>query len=179
MSTTVLHEGRFVRLVNRDGYEFAQRTHARGVVVILAVTDDDRLILIEQPRPPVGGSVIELPAGLAGDIAGAESEPLEEAARRELLEETGYTCKELRKLTEAPPSPGMISEVYTVFLATGLTRVAQGGGDHTESITVFEVPLFDVGPWLSHAERRGARVAMTVYGGLGLLALNRQAGVAL
>ncbi len=168
MTDKTLFEGRFLRLMSRGGYEFAERTNASGIVVIVAITDDHRLVLIEQPRPPVGGRVIELPAGLAGDIAGAEDEPLERAARRELEEETGYGCTSLVRLVEACPSPGMVSEVYTVFLATGLERKNAGGGDHTEDITTFEVPLDEVERWLADAQQRGLRVSLTVWAGLGL-----------
>ena len=59
----VLKEGKYLRLVKVDGYEFVERTNCRGVVAIIAVTGDERLVLTEQFRLPVGRVVIDLPAG--------------------------------------------------------------------------------------------------------------------
>ena len=87
---TTHFQGRFLSLVSQNGWEFATRVGSTGVVAIIACTDDDEVLLVEQFRPPVGRNVVEIPAGLAGDITGSESEAFEEAARRELLEETGY-----------------------------------------------------------------------------------------
>ena len=88
----VLAEGRHLRLVSRGRWEYVERPKVTGIVIIVAVTRENNVVLVEQNRPPVGGRVIELPAGLAGDIAGSESEAMEEAARRELLEETGVVA---------------------------------------------------------------------------------------
>jgi 8-oxo-dGTP pyrophosphatase MutT (NUDIX family) len=87
---TSVYEGRHLSMFNRGGWEYAKRNTARPAVGIVAVTDDGKVVLVEQHRPPVGRNVIELPAGLSGDIAGSEEETLLEAAQRELLEETGY-----------------------------------------------------------------------------------------
>src|SRR5829696_410163 len=84
--------GRHLSVLARGTWEYASRNTRRPAVGIVAVTDDGKVLLVEQRRPPVNRNVIELPAGLAGDIAGAEHESLLEAAQRELLEETGYTA---------------------------------------------------------------------------------------
>ena len=86
----VIYEGKHVRLVRRGEWEYVTRKNVTGIVGIVAVTDEGKLLLVEQPRPPLNRNVIELPAGLAGDVAGQEGEELANAARRELLEETGY-----------------------------------------------------------------------------------------
>ncbi len=173
MNEQLLHQGRFLRLVSKDGYECASRTNASGIVVVVALLGLEpgarpAILLIEQHRPPVGGPVIELPAGLAGDIAGAEDEPLEEAARRELLEETGFAARSVVLATRAAPSPGMVTEIYSIFLATGLERVGAGGGVESESITTFEVPLDDVETFLEDASSRGRHVALAVWAGLAI-----------
>src|SRR5205085_12602765 len=90
---TVLYDGKHIQLVRRDRWEYARRKNLTGIVAIVAVTGDGKLILVEQYRPPVGARGIELPAGLAGDAAGEESEALAAAARRELLQETGYGAR--------------------------------------------------------------------------------------
>lgn len=162
----VLHEGRFLRLAARGGWEFVERTNAQGVVVVIAVTDQGELVLIEQERRPVGAPVIELPAGLSGDDPGSHGEELASAARRELLEETGYQADDLELVTRGPTSAGLTSEVITVFRARGVRRVAAGGGVEGEAITIHHVPLAEVPAWLDAAQARGALVDPKVYAAL-------------
>src|SRR5439155_18973651 len=99
--------------------------------------------------------VIELPAGLAGDAKAHEREDLEVAARRELLEETGYAARRMQRVAAGVPSAGMTDEVITLFLAAGLTRAGAGQGDGEEDITVHEVALEEVEQWLTAREREG------------------------
>jgi ADP-ribose pyrophosphatase len=162
----ILAAGRFVRLVSDGGWEYAERVGSTGVVTIVAVTDEGRLLLAEQYRRPVGRRVIELPAGLAGDIDGAESEEFAAAARRELLEETGYRAERMTWLTEGPSSAGLSSEVITFFLATGLEKTGPGGGDGSEQIEVHEVPLDSAAEWLAARAKDGTYVDPKVYAGL-------------
>lgn len=162
----VLGEGCHLRLVRRGGWEYAERTRGTGVVVLVAVTSDGRLLLTEQYRPPVGRWVVELPAGLAGDRPEEAGESLEAAARRELREETGFEASGFVRLTAGPPSAGLSSEVVTFLRATGLRQVGPGGGEGGEAITVHAVPLGAVPAWLEAAERRGCLVDPKVYAGL-------------
>jgi ADP-ribose pyrophosphatase len=164
----VLAEGRYLRLVVEDGWEFAERKATTGIVVIVAVTGAGRILLVDQFRPPVRCRVIELPAGLAGDVAGHEGEDLADAARRELLEETGYEAETMTLLGGGPPSSGTTSEVVTFFRADGLRRTGRGGGDSTEDIVAHEVPLADVEAWLREAERDGRLIDPKVHAGLAL-----------
>lgn len=161
-----LGTGRFLRLVRDRGWEWAERTNARGVVVIVALTDEGNLLLIEQHRPPIGGSVIEFPAGLAGDEHGAENEDLAVAAARELEEETGYRATRMEWLTAGPVSAGMTSEVLTFYRAHGLTRVSSGGGVAGESIILHEVPLVQARSWLAARHAQGVMADPKVYAGL-------------
>lgn len=166
MSDEIMAEGRFTRLVRRDGWEFVARKNTSGIVIVVAVTEAGELLLVEQHRPPVGCRVVELPAGLAGDIAGQEDEALVTAARRELLEETGYEADAFVHLTAGPLSAGLTTEVVTLFGAAGARRVAAGGGDETEEIDVFAVPLAEVPAWLEARQRGGAMVDPKVYSAL-------------
>ena len=163
---TVLCDGKHIQLVRRDRWEYARRKNLTGIVAIVAVTDDGKLILVEQYRPPVGARVIELPAGLAGDVAGHETEDLAVAARRELLEETGYEAADMTRLAEGAASAGLSDEVITLFRATGLQKTGKGEGDGSEEITLHEVPLADVDGWLAHQTARGCLVDLKVYSGL-------------
>jgi len=163
---TILHEGRFLRLVVREGWEYVERPNISGIVVIAAVTEQRELVLVEQYRPPVAARTIELPAGLAGDIPGTETEDLAEAARRELLEETGYEAPRMDRLTEYPSSAGLTSEILTLYHAPGVRRVGPGGGDHNEDIETHVVPLAEVDAWLAAQERAGRMIDPKVYAGL-------------
>ncbi len=166
MTRKTLHEGRYIRFVDLDGWEFVERYGASGVVIIIAVTDARRLVLVEQFRPAVGKQVIELPAGLAGDIEGQKDEAFTAAAHRELIEETGYQAEEMVIVAEGPPSAGLASEILTVIEARGLKKIGAGGGDESEEIIVHEVPLDDVVPWLEEQSRKGKAIDVKIYGGL-------------
>ncbi len=161
-----LHEGRHLRFVRQGRWEFVERVRVSGIVVIVAVTDGGRLLVTEQFRPPVGRRILELPAGLAGDVPESAQEALAEAARRELLEETGYAAREMEYLTTGTASAGVSSEVLTLFRARGLTRVGAGGGDASEAIQVHEVPLTRAKDWLQEKEAQGVMVDVKVWAGL-------------
>ncbi len=160
------YQGRYIRLVEDGGWEFVERVGTTGVVVIVAVTAGGELLLVEQRRVAVGTTVIELPAGLAGDVQGAEDEALEAAAQRELIEETGFAAASWERLTSGPVSAGLCAEVVTFFRARGLQRVGAGGGDDSEDIAVHRVPLDAVSTFLTAAEARGAVVDPKVFAGL-------------
>ncbi|MCP4591200.1 MAG: NUDIX hydrolase [bacterium] len=162
----ILGAGRYIRLVRQRGWEYAERLNATGIAAILAVTDDRRLVLTEQYREPVRKTVIELPAGLVGDVQGEEHEPFAAAARRELHEETGYEAAEMAYLTEGPPSAGLSNEVITFYYARGLRKTGPGGGVGHERIQVHEVPLREVSTWLRDAAARGALIDPKVFTGL-------------
>lgn len=162
----ILLEGRFLQAVRRGQWEYVRRKNTSGVVIVVALTPEDELILVEQFRPPVGARVIELPAGLAGDIAGHEHEALARAAARELEEETGYRPARLEEIASGPVSAGLTSEVVTFFRAHELTRVSDGGGDHHEDIEVHHVARADVPRWLAERRAAGVMVDPKVYAAL-------------
>jgi ADP-ribose pyrophosphatase len=162
----VVAAGRFVRLVREGHWEWAERTNASGVVVIAAVTAEGNVLLVEQYRIPVKARVVEMPAGLAGDVVGAEDEALAIAAARELEEETGYRPGRVEVLTAGPVSAGLTSEILTFFRAWDLVRVSAGGGDESEDIVVHEVPLTEVHQWLARKRAEGVQADPKVYAGL-------------
>jgi ADP-ribose diphosphatase len=162
----IVWRGKFLRVLKHGRWEYADRVGSSGAVVIAGVTGDGNLILTEQFRIPVNQRVIELPAGIAGDIPGHEGEELAIAARRELHEETGYEAAGMELLFSGPPSAGLASEVVTFFKATGLRKVAKGGGEGHEEIDVHEVPLKEVDGWLRRKMDGGLLVDPKVYTGL-------------
>ena len=90
-----------------------------GAVGIVALDDDDQVLMIRQYRHPVGRMLWEIPAGLR-DVDG---EPIGVTAERELLEETGYRARDWRVLVDYFSSPGMTNERLRVYLARGLSEI--------------------------------------------------------
>jgi ADP-ribose pyrophosphatase len=86
-----------------------------GSAVMMAVDDKKRILLVRQYRLPADRYLWELPAGKVD----AGETPLQ-AARRELIEETGYHARKWKKLSAFYPSPGFVAERMTIYLATGL-----------------------------------------------------------
>jgi ADP-ribose pyrophosphatase len=89
----------------------------RGSVVVLPVFPGGGILLVRQYRHAIGSLLWEL---VAGRVEPGESKPA--AARRELIEETGYTARHVSKILEIFPSPGFVTERMWIFLATGLQR---------------------------------------------------------
>jgi len=146
-------QGRFLEMRTRGRWEYVGRTRNIRAAVILAI-DDGHVILVEQFRIPLNRRTIELPAGLIGDEAGGEHEDALTAAIRELEEETGYRANTMDVVGEFFSSPGMVTEAFTLFRATGLSQVSAGGGVDGENITVHRVALADLENFI--ADRRAA-----------------------
>jgi len=162
----ILFEGRFLRVKRKERWEYVERVKTSGVVAILAITDKAELILVEQFRIPVSRRVIEIPAGLAGDIDGKENETLTEAAKRELREETGYEAQRMEYLAEGPSSAGLSTEVISFFRAAEIKKVSRGGGDESENIQVHVVPLVELKSWIETKLKDGLLVDYKVYAAL-------------
>jgi 8-oxo-dGDP phosphatase len=91
-----------------------------GAVAVLALDDENRVLMIRQYRHPVARQLWEIPAGLRD----AQGETLLDTARRELLEETGYSAREWHSLVDSYSSPGITDERIRIFLARGLAVTA-------------------------------------------------------
>jgi ADP-ribose pyrophosphatase len=87
-----------------------------GSAVMMAVDEKKRILLVRQYRLPAGKMLWELPAGKVD-----EGETPLQAAKRELIEETGYRARKWEKLSSFYPSPGFVAEKMTIYLATELT----------------------------------------------------------
>lgn len=105
-----------------------------GAVVIVPVLDNGNIVFVRQYRYPVSEFLLELPAGKLG----RGDENIEDCARRELLEETHYSCERIEKLTEFFTSPGFCDEKLHLFAANGLrdTRPEKLACDSDEFISI-------------------------------------------
>jgi ADP-ribose pyrophosphatase len=112
-----------------------------GAVAVVAVDDEDAVVLLRQYRHPVGGYLWELPAGLRD----ADGEPPLETAKRELAEEVQLAAERWSLLTTSYSTPGFCDELILVYLAEGLSDVERPEGftvEHEElDMEVQRVPL--------------------------------------
>jgi len=138
-SKRILFDSKHLKVIDDNGWEFVERKITNTSAAIIAITDNKEIILIEQFRPPVKSICLELPGGLVGDSNGLEL-PIA-AAKRELLEETGFRAHQLEQVAKVALSPGMISEIMHIFKATQLEKFHDGGGIDNEEIKVIKVPI--------------------------------------
>ena len=155
MAEQIVWQGKFVTAKVNGKWEFVSRARGIRAAVIVAIDDDDHVILVEQFRVPIGRPCIELPAGLVGDHDDIADEEDTTAAARELEEETGYRAARMEILGEFHSSPGMLSESYTLIRAHGLEKVGPGGGTDGEDITVHRVPLAGLGAFIEERRKLG------------------------
>ncbi|MBI3748149.1 MAG: NUDIX hydrolase [Chloroflexi bacterium] len=151
VDSRVLHRGRYLTFridtVERADGSRATREIAGhpGAVAILAIDDEDRVLLVRQWRLAAGQALLEIPAGTL-DVAedGAVEDP-GLAARRELEEETGMRAASWRLLARFYTAPGFTSELMHLYLATDL-RLADGhrlGPDEDEHLLLERLPWRD------------------------------------
>jgi ADP-ribose pyrophosphatase len=127
-----------------------------GAVAVLAVTDSNKIILVNQYRKPLERTIVEIPAGKL-----EKGEEPEYTALRELEEETGYTAKKLTKITAFYTSPGFADEIVHLFLAEELSVLEEKRElDEDEFVEVMEVTLEDA---LKLVETREVYDAKTAY----------------
>ena len=164
--TETLFNGRWLRIRKRGSGEFAERTNPGGAVIVVATTDADEVLFVEQYRVPIECLTIEMPAGLVGDLEGQAHEGVVETAQRELEEETGYRAGRIDFVMAGPSSAGMSNEQVAFVRARGLQRVGPGGGDETEEIVVHHVPREGVAAWLAGRAAAGYSIDPKLYAGL-------------
>lgn len=141
-ASRLIYDGKVVHLyedkVTLPNGELATREYVRhiGAVCVLALTDDNEIILERQYRYPMGREVIEIPAG---KLDSADEDPCE-AALRELREETGIIPREITYIGDFLGSPAILSERIRMFFASGLDFGDQSL-DEDEFLDVFRMPL--------------------------------------
>jgi 8-oxo-dGDP phosphatase len=107
-------------------------------VGVVAVTKDDRLVLVRQFRPGIGAVHYEIPAGVV-----EADEDVEQGARRELLEETGFGGGQWSVLSRLSANPALQNNISTTFLAEGVEQLAAPAPDTTEDLRVHLVKVDD------------------------------------
>lgn len=164
-----LYAGKWLTLKQRGHWEFVERNNPQGAVIIVAATPDDRVLFVEQYRVPIRQLTIEMPAGLIGDAGHDGDVDAADTARRELEEETGWTCARVVPLHSGPSSAGMSTEMMHFVRALDLRKVGDGGGDDTEDIIVHEVPRKNAGTWLRVMAAKGYSIDPKLFAGLWFL----------
>ena len=164
---TIQWQGKSLEVRKTGTWEYSARRGDMGAAVILALTDADEIVLVEQYRIPLGARSIELPAGLIGDTSDNDSPAA--AAARELHEETGFEAVNWQDLGIFATSPGMSSEVFSLFKATGLRRTGTGGGIDGEDIAVHVVPLKTLADFLDRQRAAGLVIDCRLLVAMGLV----------
>jgi ADP-ribose pyrophosphatase len=108
-----------------------------GAVAIIAITDENKIVLVEQYRKALERTIIEIPAGKL-----EKGEEPEFCAKRELEEETGYDCTSLEFINAFYTSPGFADEIIHVYLAKGLKKKENAASlDEDEFVNLMEMTL--------------------------------------
>jgi ADP-ribose pyrophosphatase len=160
----IMWSGKWITAKRRGPWEYVTRARNIRAAVIVAL-DGDHVVLVEQFRVPLGVACIELPAGLIGDEA-EDEDPLS-AAKRELIEETGYAAAHWQDCGTWFSSPGMTGESFTLLKATDLTKVGRGGGVPGEDIVVHRVPLADLPARIAQFRAEGRAIDVKLLALLG------------
>jgi ADP-ribose pyrophosphatase len=131
---------------------------------IVPLTDDNDVVMVRQRRHGIGEETLELPGGM---IDPGDPSPLE-AARRELLEETGYRVRSIEPIGVIAPNPAIMNNRCHSFLARGAEQVSEIALDHGEDIEVVKVPLAEIPARIKSGEITHALVVVAFTWALGL-----------
>ncbi|WHY90413.1 NUDIX hydrolase [Neobacillus cucumis] len=108
-----------------------------GAVAIIAITNENKIVMVEQYRKALERTIVEIPAG---KLEKGEDPAL--CAHRELEEETSYVCESLELLTSFYTSPGFADEIIHVYLAKGLSKKENSAAlDEDEFVNIEELTL--------------------------------------
>jgi ADP-ribose pyrophosphatase len=147
-------EGKLVTVEVEDGMEIVRHPSA---VAIVAVDSGERVVLVRQERPAVGGPLLELPAGKLDP----GEEPLA-AAKRELREETGLHGGEWAEVAAVYASPGFTDERFHLFVATGLAE-GEAEPDEGEELEIVRVPAAGIPGLLQDVEDAKTLAGLLLY----------------
>ncbi|WP_404329180.1 NUDIX hydrolase [Mesobacillus maritimus] len=129
-----------------------------GAVAVIAITDDEKIVMVEQYRKALERTIIEIPAGKL-----EKDEEPKGCAIRELEEETGYECQNIDWLISFYTSPGFADELVHLYVATGLKKKIDAAAlDEDEFVNVVEVSLGEAVELMKDQKIYDAKTAFAV-----------------
>jgi ADP-ribose pyrophosphatase len=169
LGESLIHHGHVIDLVTArfrapDGSEIEREVVRHpGAVAVVPLLDSGEVVLVRQFRAPFAREFLEIPAGKL-DVSG---EALEEAARRELVEEVGLVPGNLEHLSTFHNSVGFCDEEAHVFLGTDLAEVpSTPHGVEEEHMEVVRLPLVDAPAWIAEGRITDAKTVIGLLGAL-------------
>lgn len=163
ISSQPIYDGRIIKvkvdevLLPNGNTAKREIVNHQGAVAVMALTNDNKLLLVRQFRKPLERSIVEIPAG---KLERGE-EPLD-CAKRELMEETGYTASEFTLLSSFYTSPGFADEMLHLYVATGLTA-GEAQPDEDEFVEVMHLSLDEAKQLHSSGEIRDAKTVVALF----------------
>lgn len=164
LKTEKIFDGRIIRLqveeVELPNGQLSKREVVKhpGAVAILALTDEGKMVMVEQYRKALEKTIIEIPAG---KLEGNE-DPLQ-CAKRELEEETGYGCDEIEWLISFYTSPGFADEIVHLYIAKGLHVIENSATlDEDEFVNLKEVTVQEAVQLIGEQKIYDAKTAYAV-----------------
>lgn len=129
-----------------------------GAVAILPITDEGKIVMVEQYRKALERTLIEIPAGKL-----EKGEDPKNCALRELEEETGYICEKLDWLISFYTSPGFADEIVHLYVATGLSKKENAASlDEDEFVDLLEITLSEAKQYIAEQKIYDAKTAYAV-----------------
>lgn len=162
--STQIYEGKVISL-QVDDVELPNLKQSKrelikhpGAVAVIAITPENKLIVVEQYRKALESSIIEIPAGKI-----EKGEEPQVTALRELEEETGYTASELHYIQRFATSPGFADEIIYVYVAQGLSKMEERRAmDEDEFVTLHEITLAEATDLIEREEIFDAKTAFAI-----------------
>lgn len=157
LSKETVYDGKLIKVVKEmvrlpDGRERPRELVLHpGAVALVVVDNEDRLVMVRQYRRAADGVLLEIPAGTR-----EPGEDAETCARREVLEETGYSAGRVERLGGFYSAPGFCTEFLECFLLTDLSE-GQAGGDEDENIEIERLTFAEVLESIRRGEIRDAK----------------------
>ncbi|RXT13824.1 NUDIX domain-containing protein [Ammoniphilus sp. CFH 90114] len=163
VKSDVIFEGKVITLqvdeVELPNGKLAKREIVRhpGAVAVIAITPENRMIMVRQFRKPLEKTILEIPAG---KLEKGE-EPLV-CAERELIEETGYRAEEMKFVSSFYTSPGFANEIIHIYEASGLES-GDAQPDQDEFVDLVEVTLEQAFEYIQSGDIIDAKTIFAIY----------------